>query len=88
MVLTTVLNSCEHETSNWPFLYKSNLEFGHTYQTPLVGQHVPNFHLQDAMLCHLGHLCVPSSERAKIILEAHYSGAAGHFTVEKMVVLL
>jgi len=31
MALTTVLNSCGHETSDWPLLYKSNLEFGHTY---------------------------------------------------------
>ena len=27
----------------------------------------PKFHLQDALLCHLGHLCVPSGEHAKII---------------------
>eukprot|EP00253_Pinus_taeda_P015030 PITA_15030 len=31
MALTTVLNSCGHETSDWPLLYKSNPEFGHTY---------------------------------------------------------
>ena len=88
MALTTVLNSCGHETSDWPLLYKSDPEFGHTYQTLLEGQHVPDFHLQDALLCHLGHLCVPSSERAKMIWEAHYSRAAGHFGVEKTVAVL
>ena len=63
-------------------------DFSHTYQTLLGGQHVPDFHLQGALLCHLGHLCVPSSERAKMIWEAHYSRAAGHFGVEKKVAVL
>lgn len=31
MALTTVLNSCGHESSNWPRLYKSDPYFGHTY---------------------------------------------------------
>jgi hypothetical protein len=39
-------------------------------------------------LCHLGHICVPSSERAKLIWEAHYSRVAGHFGVEKTVAML
>ena len=88
MALTTVLNSCGHETFDWPLLYKSDPEFGHTYQTLLGGRHVPDFHLQDALLCHLGHLCVPSSKRAKIIWEAHYSQSARHFRVEKTVEVL
>ena len=88
MVLTTVLNSYHHETSDWPLLYKSNPEFGHTYQTLLEGQQVPNFHLQDVMLCHLGHLCFPLSERSKMIWEAHYSWDAGNFGDEKMVAVL
>ncbi|MCY6525139.1 integrase zinc binding domain-containing protein, partial [Actinobacillus pleuropneumoniae] len=54
----------------------------------LDGQHVPDFHLQDDLLCHLGHLFVPSSERAKMIWEAHYSRAVGHFGVEKTVAVL
>jgi hypothetical protein len=49
---------------------------------------VDNFHLQDGLLCHLGHICVPSSERAKLIWEAHYSRVAGHFDVEKTVAML
>ena len=88
MALTTVLNSCGHQTSNWPLLYKSDPEFSHTYHTLLEGQKVPIFHLQDALLCHLGHLCVPSSEHAKMIWEVYYSWATGHFVVEKMVAVL
>eukprot|EP00253_Pinus_taeda_P035977 PITA_35977 len=88
IALTTVLNSYGHETSDWPLLYKRDPEFGHTYQTLLEGQPVPYFHLQDALLCHLGHLCVPSREHAKMIWEAHYSQVDGHFRVEKTVAVL
>ena len=88
MALTTVLNSCGHETSDWPLLYKSDPEFGHTYQTLLEGQQVADFHLQDALLCHLGHLCVPSSECAKLISGAHYNKVSGKFGVEKTMVVL
>lgn len=66
MALIIVLDSCGHETSGWPHRYKSNPEFGSIYHTLLEGKQVPNFHLQDALLCHLGHICVPSSERAKM----------------------
>jgi hypothetical protein len=38
MVLTTVLNSCGHETSDWLLLYTSDPEFGHTYNTLLGGK--------------------------------------------------
>jgi hypothetical protein len=46
------------------------------------------FHIQDRLLCHLGHLFVPTRDREKMILEAHYSRMAGHFWVEKIVVIL
>jgi hypothetical protein len=49
---------------------------------------VTNFHLQDGLMCHPGHLCVPSSEQAKLIWEAHYNWVAGHFSVEKTIVVL
>ena len=88
MAITTVLNSCGHETSDWTLLYKSDPEFSHTYRTLLEGNQVPNFHLQDALLCHMGHLFVPSSKRAKMIWEAHYSQVAGHFGVKKKVAVL
>ena len=81
MALSTVLKSYGHETSNWLLLYESDPEFGHTYKALLGGTQVPNFHLQDALLCHMGHLCVPSSERAKMIWEAQYSPVTGQFWV-------
>ena len=40
------------------------------------------------MLCHMGHICVPTSEHAKMIWEAHYSRMERHFVVEKFVVIL
>ena len=40
------------------------------------------------LLCRLGHICVPSSERVKLIWEVHYSQVAGHFGVEKTVAML
>ena len=88
MVIMTVLNSCGHETFDRPLLNKSDLEFSHTYQTLLEGNQVPKFHLQDALLCHMGHLCVPSSERSKMIWEAHYIQVGWNFGVEKIVVVL
>lgn len=53
-----------------------------------AGKKVLDFHLMDALLCYLGHLCVPSRERAKLIWEAHYSQVVGHFGVEKIVAIL
>jgi hypothetical protein len=49
---------------------------------------VTNFHIQDELLCHLGHLCVLASEQEKMIWEAHYSHMAGHFGMEKTVAIL
>jgi hypothetical protein len=49
---------------------------------------VDNFHLQDGLLCRLGHICVPSSEREKMIWESHYSWVAGHFDIKMTVVML
>jgi hypothetical protein len=86
--LTTVLDSCGHETSGWPQLYETDPDFATTYQMLGANIVVDNFHLQDGLLCHLGHICVPSSERAKLIWEAHYSRVAGHFGVEKTVAML
>jgi hypothetical protein len=86
--LTTVLDSCSHETSGWPQLYETDPDFATTYQMLGANIVVDNFHLQDGLLCRLGHICVPSSERAKLIWEAHYSRVAGHFDVEKTVAML
>jgi hypothetical protein len=65
--LTTVLDSCSHETSRWPQLYETNLDFATTYQMLGANAVVDNFHLRYGLLCHMGHICVPSSERAKLI---------------------
>jgi hypothetical protein len=86
--LTTVLHSCGHEASEWTQLCQQHPEFATTYQLLGIGTSVTNFHIQDRLLCHLGHLYVPTSEHAKLIWEAHYSWMAGHFGVEKIVVVL
>jgi hypothetical protein len=86
--LTTVLHSYGHEASEWPQLYQQDPDFTTTYHLLGTGATVTDFHIQDRLLCHLGHLCVPTSERAKMIWEAHYSRVAGHFGIEKIVVVL
>jgi hypothetical protein len=86
--LTTMLESCGHETSGWPHLYEEDPEFSTTYQMLGANSVVANFHLQDGLLCHLGHLCIPLSERAKLIWEAHYSRVVGHFGIKKTVAVL
>jgi hypothetical protein len=86
--LPMVLESCGHETYGWPQLYETNPDFATTYQMLGANVVVDNFHLQDGLLCHLGHICVPSNERAKLIWEAHYSWVVGHFGVEEIVVIL
>ena len=83
-----MLDSCGHDTSGWSQLYASDPDFATTYQVVREGTPVENFHLQDDLLCHLGHLFIPSSERAKIIWESHYSRVAEHFDVDKMVDVL
>jgi hypothetical protein len=49
---------------------------------------VTNFNLQDGLLCRLGHLCVTSSECAKMIWEADYNRVVGNFGVEKTMAVL
>jgi len=88
MEVIMVLNSNGHETLGWPHLYKRNPELKNTYQTVLEGKKVPNFHLKDALLCHQGHIYVPSREHAKMIWEAHYSRVTRHFRVEKILKML
>jgi hypothetical protein len=83
-----VLHSCGHEASKWPQLYQHDLDFATTYHLLGTGMNVTDFHIQDGLLCHMGHLCVPASEHAKFIREAHYSWMAGHFGVEKIVAIL
>jgi hypothetical protein len=65
--LTIVLHSCGNEASEWPQLYQQDLNFTTTYQLLGTGTSVTNFHIQDRLLFHLFHLCVPTSERANLI---------------------
>jgi hypothetical protein len=83
-----VLDSCVHETSGWPQLYEIDPDFATSYQMLGANAVVDNFHLQDRLLCHLGHICVPSSEKVKLIWESHYSQVAGHFIIKKIVARL
>jgi hypothetical protein len=83
-----VLDSCDHETSGWPQLYETDPDFVATYQMLGAKAVVDNFHIQDGLLCRLGHICVPSSERAKLIWEAHYSQVEKHFDVEKTTAMV
>jgi hypothetical protein len=53
-----------------------------------TGVDVIDFHIQDRLFFHLGHLYVPASKRVKLIWEAHYSRMAGHFGMEKIVAIL
>jgi hypothetical protein len=86
--LTTVLESYGHETYGWPQLYETDPDFTTIYQILGANAVVNNFHLQDGLLCCLGHIYVPSSERGKLIWEAHYSRVAGHFGIENIVTML
>jgi hypothetical protein len=88
MALTTVLDSCGHETYGWPQLYERDPDFATTYQMLGANIVIDNFYLHDGLLCHLGHICVPSSEQAKMNWEAHYSRVVGHFSIENTVVML
>jgi hypothetical protein len=86
--LTTVLHSCGHEAFEWPQFYQQDPDFATTYQLLGIGVSVTDFHIQDKLLCHLDHICVPTSERVNMIWESHYSRMAGHFGVEKIVAVL
>jgi hypothetical protein len=83
-----MLHSCGHEASEWPQLYQQDPEFVATYQLLDTSVTVTNFHIQDRLLFHLGHLSVPTSECEKMICEAHYSWVEGHFGVDKTMAIL
>jgi hypothetical protein len=86
--LITVLHSCGHEVSECPQLYQQDPDFATTYQLLGAGMTLTDFHIQEKLLCHSVHLYVPTSKRAKLIWESHYSHMVGHFGVEKIVVVL
>jgi len=86
--LTTMLHSYGHEASEWPLLYQQDPDFATIYQLLRTGTNVIDFHIQDGLLCHLFYIYVPTRECANLILEAHYIRMAGHFGVEKTLVIL
>ena len=86
--LTIVLHSSGDEASEWPQLYQQDPNFATTYYLLGIGVTITNFHIQDKILCHLGHLCVPTRKHENIIWEYHYSWMVGHFGMEKIVVIL
>jgi hypothetical protein len=88
VALTTVLESCGHETYGWPQIYETESYFATTYQMLGANAIVANFHLRDRLLWRLGHICIQSRERAKLIWEAYYSRVTGHFGIEKIVAML
>ena len=83
-----MINVYGHKTSGWPQLYENDPDLSLLYQSLFAGTPVVDFHLNKGFLCHLGHLCVPSSECVKMIWEAHYIWVVGHFSIEKIVVVL
>jgi len=88
VVLTTIHDSCGHETSELPQLYDNDLDFTVTYQTLSTGKQVLEFHLQDALFSYLDHIFVPSNKSEKLIWEAHYGSMEGNFSVEKIIAIL
>jgi len=83
-----VLDSCGHETSRWPNLYEIDPKLSTKYQMFGANSVVSNFNLQEGILCQLGHIFVPSSEKENMSWESHYSQVEGKFGVEKIVVVL
>ena len=75
-----MLDSCGCHTSRWSQIYAGYPYFATTYQEVMEGSLVANFHLQDGLLYHLGHLCIPSSKCVKFIHESHYSQVVGNFS--------
>jgi hypothetical protein len=88
MALTKILDSCGHETSEWPHLYETDPNFANTYQMLVANTIDDNFHIQDGLLCHPSHLYIPSSERVKLIWESHYNRVGGNFGMENTVAML
>jgi hypothetical protein len=83
-----VLDSCDHETYGWTHLCETDPNFSTTYQMLGENSVVTNLHLQDGLLCCLGHLGIPSSKHVKILWESHYSWVAGDFGIEKTMAVL
>jgi hypothetical protein len=86
--LTIVLHSYGHEAIEWPQLYQQYPKFSTTYHLLGTRMNVTNFHIQDGLLCHLGHIRVPASDHEKMIWEARYNQMSVHFGMEKTMAVL
>jgi len=66
------------------------MDFKYVYATLSQGKRVEELdhHVKDRLLYRCGKLCIPQTERAKIIREAHTSLIPGHFGVSKTVAQL
>ena len=87
---STVLkhNSVLHES--YIEQYAQDMDFKDVYATLSQGKRIEelDYHLKDQLLYHCGKLCIPQTERVKIIREAHTSLISGHFGVSKTVAQL
>jgi len=81
-------NSVLHES--YIEQYAQDMDFKDVYATLSQGKRVEelDYHRRDRFLYHCGKLCIPQTERIKIIMEAHTSLISGHFGVSKTVAQL
>jgi hypothetical protein len=86
--LITVLHYGGYEASEWLQIYQQDPDFTTTYQMLCTSGNVIDFQIQDELLCHLGHLYVPTRKRAKLIWDSHYSHMERHFGMDKTMVSL
>ena len=70
--------------------YAQDIVFKDVYATLSQGKQVGelDYHVKDQLIYHFGKLCIPQTERVKIIREVHTSLISGHFGVSKTVAQL
>ena len=81
-------NSVLHES--YIEQYAQDMDFKDVYATLSQRKRVEelDYHMKDRLLYHCGKLCIPQTERIKIIREAHTSLISGHFGVNKTIAQL
>ena len=81
-------NSVLHES--YIEQYAQDMDFKDVYATLSQRKRVEelDYHVKDRLLYHYGKLCIPQTERAKIIREARTYLISGHFGVSKIVAQL
>jgi len=72
-------NSVLHES--YIEQYAQDIDFKDLYVTLIQGKRVEelDYHVKDQLLYHCGKVCIPQTERVKVIQEAHTSLITGHF---------